>query len=316
MDLAYGPVPSRRLGRSLGINNIPPKTCTYACIYCQLGPTTATGTERQAFYDPDEIERAVEERVAAVREAGEPIDYLSVVPDGEPTLDANLGETIDRIRRFGIDVAVITNGSLIDRPDVQADLSKADYVSVKVDAGRAETWREIDRPHGTLSFTAITRGLRTFAESFEGTLTTETMLVDGVNDGADDLRATAALVGEIDPDVAYVAVPTRPPAEDWVEPASETAVGMAYRLFEEQVDEVEYLIGAEPDDFASTGDVEADVLGVTAVHPMRESGLRDLLDRADADWSVIEHLLESGELIEREFGDERFYMRPITTVEE
>ncbi|MFQ3285523.1 MAG: wyosine [tRNA(Phe)-imidazoG37] synthetase (radical SAM superfamily) [Halobacteriales archaeon] len=316
MDLAYGPVPSRRLGRSLGINDIPPKTCTYACIYCQLGPTTATGTERQEFYDPEAIESAVEERVAAVREADESIDYLSIVPDGEPTLDANLGETIDRIRRFGIDVAVITNGSLIDRPDVRADLSKADYVSVKVDAGRAETWREIDRPHGALSFTAITRGLRTFAESFEGTLTTETMLVDGVNDGADDLRATADLVGEVDPDVAYVAIPTRPPAEEWVEPASETAVGMAYRLFEEQVDDVEYLIGAEPDDFASTGDVEADILGVTAVHPMRESGLRDLLDRADADWSVIEDLLASGELIEREFGDERFFMRPITTVEE
>jgi wyosine [tRNA(Phe)-imidazoG37] synthetase (radical SAM superfamily) len=316
MDLAYGPVPSRRLGQSLGINNIPPKTCTYACIYCQLGPTTATGTERQEFYDPEEIERAVEERVAAVREAGEPIDYLTFVPDGEPTLDANLGETIDRIRRFGIDVAVITNGSLIDRPDVRTDLSKADYVSVKVDAGRAETWREIDRPHGALSFTAITRGLRTVAESFEGTLTTETMLVDGVNEGADDLRATADLVAEIDPDVAYVAVPTRPPAEDWVEPASETAIGNAYRLFDDRLDEVEYLIGAEGDDFAWTGDVEADVLGVTAVHPMRESGLRALLERADADWSVVERLLDAGDLIEREYGNETFYMRPITTVED
>lgn len=316
MDLAYGPVPSRRLGRSLGINNIPPKTCTYACIYCQLGPTTATGTERTEFYDPDEVERAVEARVAAVREADESIDYLSFVPDGEPTLDANLGATIDRVRRFGIDVAVITNGSLIDRPDVRADLANADYVSVKIDAGDPDTWTEIDRPHGQLEFDAIVRGLRTFADSFDGTLTTETMLVDGVNDGADDLRATAGLVGEISPDVAYVAVPTRPPAKDWVEPASETAVGMAYRLFAEQVDQVEYLIGAEPDDFASTGDVEADVLGVTAVHPMRESGLRDLLDRADADWSVIEDLLQSGELVEREFEDDRFFMRPITTVEE
>jgi len=316
MDLAYGPVPSRRLGRSLGINNIPPKTCTYACIYCQLGPTTATGTERRAFYDPDEIGQAVAERVAAVRGADESIDYLSFVPDGEPTLDANLGETIDRVRQFGIDVAVITNGSLVDRPDVRADLAKADYVSVTIDAGEPNTWKTIDRPHGRLEFDAIVRDLRRFAASFEGTLTTETMLVDGVNDGEDDLRATADLVGEVDPDVAYVAVPTRPPAEDWVEPAGETAVGMAYRSFEDQVDDVEYLIGAEPDDFASTGDVEADVLGVTAVHPMRESGLRDLLDRADADWSVIERLLESGELVEREFGDERFYMRPITTIED
>ncbi|MFT4889297.1 MAG: wyosine [tRNA(Phe)-imidazoG37] synthetase (radical SAM superfamily) [Halobacteriales archaeon] len=316
MELAYGPVPSRRLGRSLGVNNIPPKTCTYACVYCQLGPTTATGTERLAFYDPDEIASAVEDRVAAAREAGESIDYLSFVPDGEPTMDANLGETIGTLRPLGIDVAVLTNASLIARPDVRADLAKADYVSLKVDAGRGETWKTIDRPHGSLSFAAITRGLRTFAESFEGTLTTETMLVDGVNDGEDDLRATARLVGDIAPDVAYVAVPTRPPAEDWVEPARETAVGMAYGSFEEQVDDVEYLIGAEPDDFASTGDVEADILGVTAVHPMRESGLRDLLDRADADWSVIETLLESGELVEREFGDERFYMRPITAVED
>jgi wyosine [tRNA(Phe)-imidazoG37] synthetase (radical SAM superfamily) len=158
--------------------------------------------------------------------------------------------------------------------------------------------------------------MQTFAENFEGTLTTETMLVDGVNDGEDDLGATADLVAAIDPDVAYVAVPTRPPAEDWVEPASETAIGNAYRLFDDRLDEVEYLIGAEGDDFAWTGDVEADVLGVTAVHPMRESGLRALLERADADWSVVERLLDAGDLIEREYGNETFYMRPITTVED
>ncbi|WP_135665568.1 radical SAM protein [Halorhabdus rudnickae] len=316
MELAYGPVPSRRLGQGLGINTIPPTTCSYACIYCQLGSTTTTEVDRQEFFSPDEIVGSVRERVEAVRAAGETIDFLSIVPDGEPTLDAALGETIDRLQGLDIDVAVISNGSLMTKPEVRADLAKADWVSLKADAGTAETCREIDRPNGMLSFDEIRRGMVAFSDSFEGTLTTETMLVDGVNDSESALRATADLVASVDPDTAYLAVPTRPPAEDWVDPAGEQALAAAYAIFEEQLDHVEYLIGAEGSTFAATGAVREDVLGVTAVHPMRESGLADLLERDDADWAVVEELLDAGELLERTYGEETFYLRPIQTMEE
>jgi wyosine [tRNA(Phe)-imidazoG37] synthetase (radical SAM superfamily) len=135
MMIAFGPVPSRRLGRSLGINNIPPKVCSYSCVYCQLGRTLKMQVERQAFHLPEEILVAVQKKVNSVKAAGESIDYLTFVPDGEPSLDINLGHAIELLRPLGLPIAVITNASLIWREDVRTDLRKADWVSLKVDAG-------------------------------------------------------------------------------------------------------------------------------------------------------------------------------------
>ncbi|MBC7260626.1 MAG: radical SAM protein, partial [Chloroflexi bacterium] len=126
--IAFGPVPSRRLGRSLGINNIPPKICTYSCVYCQLGRTLNMQIRRQSFYAPDEILWDVRSKVEHVREAGESIDYLTFVPDGEPTLDLHLGRAIELLRSLGIKIAVISNASLIWQEDVREDLMKADWV--------------------------------------------------------------------------------------------------------------------------------------------------------------------------------------------
>ena len=136
----FGPVPSRRLGASLGINNIPPKVCTYSCVYCQIGKTITLQYERQVFYEPDDLAREVKEKVDELKKSNTKIDYLSFVPDGEPTLDSNLGNIIERIRPLHIKIAVITNGSLIDCRDVREDLQKADLVSLKVDAGTRKTW--------------------------------------------------------------------------------------------------------------------------------------------------------------------------------
>jgi len=111
--IAFGPVPSRRLGRSLGINNIPPKICTYSCIYCQLGRTIKMQVEREGFYEPEQILDSVRDKVERARESEESIDYLTFVPDGEPTLDVNLGCEIELLEPLGLKTAVITNGSLI-----------------------------------------------------------------------------------------------------------------------------------------------------------------------------------------------------------
>ena len=175
--IAFGPVPSRRLGRSLGINNIPPKVCTYSCVYCQVGRTLKMQVERQAFYAPQEVTQAVRDGIERAGKASEPIDYLTFVPDGEPTLDVNLGREIALLRSLGVPVAVISNGTLIWRDDVRADLMAADWVSLKVDATREEVWRGIDRPHGHLRLSAILEGMLEFAQVYEGDLVTETMLV-------------------------------------------------------------------------------------------------------------------------------------------
>lgn len=121
--ITFGPVPSRRLGRSLGINNVTAKTCSYACIYCQVGPTTEYCIEPREFFTPREIRDAVSVHLERLRAGGQRVDYLTFVPDGEPTLDSRLGESIAVLREFGIPVAVLTNASLLSRPGVRARLA-------------------------------------------------------------------------------------------------------------------------------------------------------------------------------------------------
>ena len=187
--IAFGPVPSRRLGRSLGINNIPAKACSYFCI----GRTTRMATSRRPFYAPEVILQDVRRQVEKAEMVGEAIDYLSFVPDGEPTLDLYLGRTIDLLRPLGIKIAVISNGSLIDRNDVQLDLIKADWVSLKVDAVWESVWRQVNRPCHTISLASILQGMRVFAQTYGGTLATETMLVQGINDGQELLPRRACM---------------------------------------------------------------------------------------------------------------------------
>lgn len=164
--IIFGPVPSRRLGRSLGINNIPPKVCTYSCVYCQLGCTMRMLVKRREFYKPDVILKETNEKIEKLREYGESIDYLTFVPDGEPTLDVNLGLEIELLKSYGIKIAVITNVSLIWRADVREELRKADWVSLKVDSTREDVWRKINRPHKTLQLASILSGMLEFAKVY------------------------------------------------------------------------------------------------------------------------------------------------------
>lgn len=309
--IAFGPVPSRRLGRSLGINNIPPKICSYACVYCQLGRTLKMVSDRRAFYDPGEVRRAVRERVERAAAAGEPVGYLTFVPDGEPTLDRHLGQEIEALKAFGLPVAVITNASLIWRRDVRDHLMGADWVSLKVDAVRDAVWRRINRPHGSLRLADVLRGALRFAREYRGRLVTETMLVAGVNDDEESVGGVAAFLALLKPAAAYLSIPTRPPAEAWVRPPGEPALNRAYHRLREKGLNVEYLIGYEGNAFAFTGDVAEDLLSITAVHPMRRDAVDDFLSRAGADWAVVLRLVEEGELVETEYGDHLFYLRKL-----
>lgn len=293
----------------MGINNIPPKVCSYSCVYCQLGRTIKLEVARRAFYRPEEVLKDVRAKVEKAREIGEAIDYLTFVPDGEPTLDSNLGREIELLRPLGLKIAVISNGSLIWRQDVRHELEKADWVSLKVDAVKEETWRRINRPHRALQLDSILEGMRAFAASYKGELATETMLVRGLNDSKENLHEVAELLAELKPSRAYLAIPTRPPAEEWVEPPDEEAINRAYQLFSERLDHVEYLIGYEGNAFASTGDVEEDLLSITSVHPMREEAVGQFLARAGVDRSVVSDLIAQGRVVELNYKGKRFYMR-------
>ena len=309
--IAFGPVPSRRLGKSLGVNNIPAKVCSYSCIYCQLGKTTKMSIERRGFYDPKQIFRDVREKIEEAK--GERIDYITFVPDGEPTLDLNLGREIALLKEvMKIPIAILTNGSLLWRPDVREDLLKADIVSVKVDAFSEKLWRKINRPHRSLKMDKILDGIIEFSKEFKGKIITETMLIDGL-DYTDELENIADFLSELKLHKAYIAVPTRPPAERWVKPADEGIVNEAFQVFSKKLgdDAVEYLIGYEGNAFAFTGNVVEDLLSITSVHPMREEGVKELLKKANAGWKTVENLLEEGKIIELEYGDHKYYMRKI-----
>jgi len=313
-SITYGPVPSRRLGHSLGINNIPPKICSYSCVYCQLGNTPNKQVERQTFYDLEEVAQSVKQKVKQVREKGEPIDYLTFVPDGEPTLDANLGKEIELIRPLDIKIAVITNGSLIWREDVRQDLQKADWVSLKVDTVSEEVWRRINRPQKSLNLEIILDGMLKFAKAFNGELTTESMLIRGINDDKQEIKRITDFLTELKPDKAYLAVPIRPPAERTITAASEQAINIAYQIFDKRLSTVEYLIGYEGDAFAFTGNVEDDLLCITSVHPMREEAVIELLKKADTGWEVVERLIKDSALMEVKYQGKKFYMRKLPNV--
>jgi len=311
---AFGPVPSRRLGRSLGINNIPPKTCSYSCVYCQLGRTSQLIANRQAFYKPKEIFKEVRRKVEEAISRNENIDYLTFVPDGEPTLDIKLGEEISFLRRIGIPIAVLTNASLLWREDVREDLLEADLVSLKVDAVNQALWMKINRPHKSLSLDKILDGIIDFAEAFRGTIISETMLIDEI-EYDDELRKIAVFLGELNRlEKAYIAVPTRPPTEKWVRPAKEETLNLAYQIFSERLgdERVEYLIGYEGNAFAFTGNVKEDLLAITAVHPMRKEAVEEFLKKANAEWRVVEELLHENLLVELEYEGKLYYMRKLS----
>lgn len=309
---AFGPVPSRRLGHSLGINNIPPKICSYACVYCQLGRTLKIQLDRMEFYKSNDLINDVLNKVAEARKKKEPIDYLSFVPDGEPTLDINLGKEIDMLKSLKIKIAVISNASLITNSFVRNDLAKADLVSLKVDAVSEEYWRQIDRPHGSLKLKDILKGISTFSNMFKGTLVTETMLIKGVNDSQNEISKIASFLMDINPNKAYIAIPTRPPAEKWVKSACEHNINRAYQIFTEKLDTVEYLLGYEGNAFAFTGDAEDDLLSITSVHPMREDALNEFLLKSNTDTHLIKRLIIEGKLVETEYNGKKFYTRRLS----
>ena len=305
----FGPVPSRRFGQSLGINTIPPKTCSYSCVYCQLGHTSHLTVHREPHCDPGELLGDVRTTLRKLVGRGEQVDYLTFVPDGEPTLDSRLGDQLDLLRPTGIPLAVITNASLLSDGDVRRDLARADRVSVKLDAVRHETWRRVDRPHGDLRLKDVLDGVLQFAREFKGELDTETMLVKGMNDSPDDLNPLAAFLEWLKPRRSYISIPIRPPAVKGVLPPGEDVLGRADERLSGSVEQVEVLIGFEGATFASTGDAEADLLAITSVHPMRSDQVEAFLEKTGTGWEMVEWMVRQEKLKEVAFDDHRFFIR-------
>jgi len=310
MQRVFGPVPSRRLGLSLGINNVPPpKRCSYACIYCQVGRTAKLTIQPTVLYELDNLFNEVHDRIEDIQAQGQKIDYITFVADGEPTLDINLGREIEILKPTGLPIAVITNSSLVYQQNVRERLMLADWVSLKIDAVSEDVWRQVNRPHGQLKLSAILDGVLAFSESYKGFLATETMLVKNFNDGVKELEQIADFLKHVKPKKSYISIPTRPPAEDWVNPPNEKVLNTAYQIFQSRVENVEYLIGYEGDAFGVTEGIEDDILSIASVHPLRDDALTNILSRLRLDWSIVERLIAEEKLTETSYRGHKFYLR-------
>jgi wyosine [tRNA(Phe)-imidazoG37] synthetase (radical SAM superfamily) len=264
---------------------------------------------RQAFYPAEKIVEVVKAKLIKVNEYKQKIDYLSFVPDGEPTLDINLGREVDMLKPLGRKIAVITNGSLLWDKEVRKNLSMVDLVSVKVDAVEEKTWRKMNHPHRHLKFQEVLNGMLQFAEEFSGKLITETMLIKDINDNVDQISKTAEFIKHINPNTAYISIPTRPPAIPSFVPAHEKKINQSYQIFSELMKNVEYLIGYEGNAFAFTGNAEEDILSILAVHPMHEEAIKLFIAKSKSDDKIIEKLIATKQISKVKYEDQVFYTR-------
>lgn len=274
MNYVYGPIPSRRLGRSLGVDPIPLKTCNWNCIYCQLGRSMPLTNERREYIPREAILAEIEETLA---HHGAEIDYISFVGSGEPTLHIGLGWLIRAVKQLtSIPVAVITNGVLIHRADVSEALLAADVVMPTVSAGTAELYQRIHRPHPGASFADLIDGLETFRVIYTGQLWVEVMLMRDVNDSEEALQALETMLRRIQPDQVHILLPDRPPAEPWVQPADQEGLLRAEAL----LGPVAHIIhpfsnDVHANDYASPGEA---IVSIVTRHPMSLPQLIAALD--------------------------------------
>jgi wyosine [tRNA(Phe)-imidazoG37] synthetase (radical SAM superfamily) len=224
----YGPVPSRRLGFSLGIDIIPYKTCSLDCIYCQLGSTKLKTTRPAKFYSAETILSQIRR---AVESAGE-IDYITFSGSGEPTLNASLGNLIKKIKKItSIPLAVLTNGTLLTRKRVREALLHADLVIPSLDAATQEVFGRINRPHPSLKIYRIIEGIKKFRQEFKGLIWLEILLVKGINDSPPHIQKLKEAITEIQPDRIQLNTVVRPPAEDSARPLSPRELEKIKKIF-------------------------------------------------------------------------------------
>ncbi len=208
----FGPVPSRRLGRSLGVDFLPFKTCSYDCIYCQLGRTTVKTVERREYVPVAAVVREVEEKLKTIS----PPDYITLSGSGEPTLHSGIAEVIAGIKEIStIPVVVLTNGSLLWVDEVRRAISGADLVIPSLDAGSEETFARVNRPHSGISFHDMAEGLRAFREEFTGPVWLEVFITGGVTDSEDEIKRIKDLVDRIAPARIQLNTTVRTPAETY-----------------------------------------------------------------------------------------------------
>lgn len=310
MKHVFGPVSSKRLGQSLGVDVLPLKSCTWNCVYCQLGKTGEYVTERREFFSREaileEIQQAVESTAA--------IDWVTFVGSGETTLYKGLGWLIRETKKItDIPVAVITNGSLLYLEEVRHELLEADAVLPSLNAGSAELFERIDRPAPDFTYERHIEGLVEFRKIYHGKLWVEVMLIAGVNDSVEALQDIAAALGKIRPDTVHLVLPTRPTTESRVCLPSEEGIARASLILSYVTKVVHPVKGGM--NLRDSDNIIETVIAITKRHPLQERELRHALDELIPDEPeqverMIEQLLGSGKFKTVTLQDGEIYWIP------
>jgi len=284
MRYIYGPVPSRRLGVSLGIDLVLRKTCTYDCIYCQLGRTTNKTVKRAAYIPAQPIIREIEEFLGHMET---PVDYITISGSGEPTLHSQIGLIIGEIMKMTpIPVAVITNGSLLFMDEVKRDLSGADLVIPSLDAVSKTVYETINRPEESLKIDRVIQGIVDFRAQFRGQVWVEILYCRGINDDPSEVARMKRVLEKINPHRIQLNTVYRPPAEDFASPLPEERLREIKEIFGDKASAITPYRGNRP--HGAGGEVEAHIIDALRRRPLTAEDMAEILGLHPQE--VIKHL--------------------------
>ena len=303
----YGPVPSRRLGRSLGVDLVPPKVCTYDCVYCQVGKTTEKTLQRKEYVSTEEV---LEEVRSFLSKGEASIDHFSLSGSGEPTLHSKIGLVIKGIKEMSsVPVAVLTNGSLLYSDEVRDDLLQADIILPSLDAVSKNVFARINRPHKGISVEKVIEGLVEFRKVYQGQIWLEILFCKGINNGKNELHQMKGAIDRIQPDRIHVNTVVRPPTEPWAAP-----------LNLEEMEEIQAFFGEKASIISefdrhplslSEIDVKEEILRILKRRPLSLVDLsqRMTIPREELE-ATMQPMVEEGKIKTRRFGDSVYYEIP------
>ena len=307
MSHLFGPVPSRRLGLSLGVDLVPPKTCTFDCVYCEVGPTTHLTCRRR----PHRVAGIIRELEDYLASLPGPLDYLTMAGSGEPTLNQGIREIIAAVKNLtSTPVAILTNGSLFHLPEVRAEAALADVILPSLDAGREETFRRINRPHPGLSLDLVVSGLMSLRREFAGQILLEVVLLKGINDQPEELAALKGLLRELRPDKVQLNTAVRPVADQSARALSQEEMEAAADFLGDGAEVVAAARRTSPERLSVQ---DRDLIEMLARRPMTAIDLAQALGFPLA--QVREHLgrLAKSGLIRRDVHEDQDFYRSLVT---
>lgn len=299
----YGPVPSRRLGYSLGVDLLPFKTCTLNCVYCQLGKTPKTTIRRRKFFSEEQILREIE----SFLKSGVHVDFITFSGSGEPTLNLSIGSLIRKIKKItGKPVAVLTNSTLLTRRAVRRDLEEADVVVPSLDAADQKTFEKVNRPHPSLKASEIIKGLVSFRRQFKGQIWLEILLVRGLNDSPAHLEKLKKAADRINPDRIHLNTVVRPPAEKTASPLSADELEKIKEFFGPKAEVIARFHQKEQEN--APADLEQAILSMVRRRPVSLDDLERAVGRPKHELSLIlQQLTESKKIKKVEHNGIVFY---------